>query len=373
VDSSGFDCTSLPDNRILSDQMIESMDTEIGRVLVELGLATRKLNGELDYHPEATNTMVIVVGDNGTFADSVKLPFDPDRAKGTVYQTGVWAPLIVAGPLVNTPDRDVTHMVNIADLFALFGEIAGVDVRKAVPKPRTLDSAPLLPYLTNPNQGSLRRSNFTQIANNITANGERNPPCVIESTCVTLTPTKPFCEAQGGVWYGPGADPEHGGPNGVATCCDVKNQFVPDLNLLPNAQRAIRNERFKLVQKENPNCATGQDDTVTEFYEIDESSINPRIDRPDNELLQQGPLSPGQQQNFDALSAELQTVLNSEVPCPGDGNLDKLVNGKDLVDWQSFRSLSGGTSSWYDLNFDGLTNDADRTIIRQNLGTNCLK
>ena len=57
----------------------------------------------------------------------------------------------------------------------------------------------------------------------------------------------------------------------------------------------------------------------------------------------------------------------------GDGNLDKLVNGKDLLDWWSFQSLSSGTSSWYDLNFDGLTNDADRVIIQQHLGTNCLK
>ncbi|MGH8605146.1 MAG: hypothetical protein ACREXR_20870, partial [Gammaproteobacteria bacterium] len=292
------------------------MDTEIGRVLVELGLATRKSDGELDYHPEATNTMVIVVGDNGTFGNSVKLPFELDRSKG-VYQTGVWVPLVVAGPLVNTPDRDVTHMVNIADLFALFGEIARVDVHKAVPKSHTLDSVPLLPYLTNPNQGSLRQSNFTQIADNITANGERNPPCVLASTCITLTPTKQFCEAQGGVWYGPGADPEHGGPNGVATCCDVKNQFVPDLDLLPTAQKATRNDHFKLVQKDVPNCTTGQDDTVTEFYEIDERPFFPKIDRADNELLQQGPLTPEQQQNFDALSTELQAILDSEVQCPG--------------------------------------------------------
>ena len=175
------------------------------------------------------------------------------------------------------------------------------------------------------------------------------------------------------MWYGPGADPEHGGPNGVATCCDVKNQFVPDLDLLPSAQKAIRNDRFKLVQQTVANCTTGQDDTITEFYEIDERPFFPKIDRADNELLQQGPLSPEQQQSFDALSVELQAILNSEVHCPGDGNLDKLVNGRDLVDWQSFQTLGEGQSSWYDLNFDGLTNDADRSIIEQNLGTNCLK
>ncbi len=282
-------------------------------------------------------------------------------------------PLIVAGPLVNTPDREVTHMVNIADIFALFGEIAGVDVRKAVPKAHTLDSVPLLPYLTNPNQESLRQSNFTQIADNITVNGERNPPCVIASTCLTLTPTKAFCEAQGGVWYGPGADPEHGGPDGVATCCDVKNQFVPDLELLPSAQQAIRNDGFKLVKQTVANCTTGQDDTITEFYEIDERPISPKMDRADKELLQQGPLTPEQQKNFDTLSTDLQAVLNSEVQCPGDGNLDKKVDGKDIHAWKFFQTLSQGQSSWYDFNFDGLTDDADRAIIKQNLGANCLK
>ena len=47
--------------------MIEAMDHEIGRLLVELGLATRTPDGRLDYHPDATNTMVVIVGDNGSY------------------------------------------------------------------------------------------------------------------------------------------------------------------------------------------------------------------------------------------------------------------------------------------------------------------
>jgi hypothetical protein len=69
----------------------------------------------------------------------------------------------------------------------------------------------------------------------------------------------------------------------------------------------------------------------------------------------------------------LQSLLNSEIPCPGDGNLDKKVNGKDIEDWQFFKVLSGGLSSWYDFNFDGFTDELDLAIIRANLGTNCLK
>jgi Sulfatase len=391
-DTSGFDCD--PTNpvkevpRILSNQMIESLDTELGRVMVEVGLATRKPDGKLDYHPEATDTMVIIIGDNGTYAPGVKAPFDPNHSKGTAYQTGVWVPLIVAGPLVNTPDREVRHMVNIADLFQLFGEIAGVDVHKVVPKSHILDSVSMLPYLTNPNQESIRTTSFTQTGINITANGVRPSPCVVTVTdppaCVQIFPQQQLCRFEGGTWYGPGGA---AGPNGLATCCDVQKQFVPGtypaLNILPDAELAIRNDRFKLLQREVPNCSTGQDDTVLEFYEIDEAPVVPEIDRPDgrlaNNLLPNPSLPPDQQltpeqlANFNTLSAELQALLQSEIPCPGDGNLDKKVNGKDVKDWEFFSALSGGMSSWYDLNFDGKTNGDDLDIIQQHLGTNCLK
>jgi arylsulfatase A-like enzyme len=107
-----------------------------------------------------SNTMVIIIGDNGTFAPGVKFPFDSSRAKGYVYQTGVWVPLIVAGPLVASPGREVTSMVNIADLFQLFGQLAGVDVHKVVPKSHILDSQSMLPYLTNVNQPNIRQTQF---------------------------------------------------------------------------------------------------------------------------------------------------------------------------------------------------------------------
>lgn len=228
VENGGLNCAQPLQQRVLSNQMIESMDMEIGRLLVEVGLATRTQSGGLDYRPEATNTMVILIGDNGTYAPGVKAPFDSHRSKGYVYQTGVWVPLIVAGPLVNAPNRDVNNIVNIADLFELFGEIAGLDVHKIVPPSHILDSVSMLPYLTNPNQQSLRRTNFTQTANNITANGVRPQPCVIESvnTCVQVFTTQNICEDSDGTWYGAGADAEHGGPDGLTSCCQVKTGMI---------------------------------------------------------------------------------------------------------------------------------------------------
>jgi hypothetical protein len=277
----------------------------------------------------------------------------------------------------------VRDMVNVADLFELFGEIAGVDVHKVVPKSHVLDSASMLPYLTNPNQGSIRTTNFTQTGINITANGVRPPPCVITLTdpftCVQVFTSQQLCAFEGGIWYGPG-NPDF--PNGLPNCCAVNAQTGNNYTMLDDSALAIRNDRFKLLQREVPNCTTGQDDTVFEFYEIDELAPLPRIDRPDgqfaNNLLTSPNLPPQglnaeQLQNFNTLFAELRALLASEIPCPGDGNLDKKVNEKDIEDWKFFSELSGGQSSWYDLNFDGLTNEADLAIILQHLGTNCLK
>src|SRR5581483_6033865 len=128
--SSDLDCANTNAQRLIQNLMIQSIDTEIQRLLVSTGLAQRGEDGSFVYDPAQTNAMVVIVGDNGTLGQTVKPPFDPTRAKGTAYQTGVWVPLVVAGPLVREPNRAVSHMVNIVDLFALFGEIAGIaDVR----------------------------------------------------------------------------------------------------------------------------------------------------------------------------------------------------------------------------------------------------
>src|SRR5699024_8900762 len=96
----------LADIHPLGNAMLEALDKEMARVMVSTGIAREDDNGELVYQPDS-NTVVIIVGDNGSLPQTVKLPFDPSRAKGSAYQTGVWVPLIVAGPQVIAPDRSV--------------------------------------------------------------------------------------------------------------------------------------------------------------------------------------------------------------------------------------------------------------------------
>ena len=87
--------------------------------------------------------------------------------------------LIVAGSLVNEQGRDVEAMINIADVFQLFGELAGIDVHDVVPSSRQLDSVSLLPYLESPAQQPIRGINSTQLDANIEPIAYEVPPCVL--------------------------------------------------------------------------------------------------------------------------------------------------------------------------------------------------
>ncbi len=120
--------------------------------------------------------------------------------------------------------RDVEHMVNIADLYTLFGELAGIDdVRAVVPRP--IDAEPLLPYLTVADHPAIRRSNFTQVGPNLQANGAVNGPCQISNSCSQIPVTKGVCHDNAGTWYG--AEPDVPGvpAEGFRFCCDV-NAFL---------------------------------------------------------------------------------------------------------------------------------------------------
>jgi hypothetical protein len=97
-------------------------------------------------------------------------------------------------------------MVNVADLFELWAEIAGLDVGKIVPRSRVLDSVWMLPYLTQPSRPGVRHYNFAQTGINFTANGARPGPCVLPmalfppatQTCTQLMADKQSCMDEGG-------------------------------------------------------------------------------------------------------------------------------------------------------------------------------
>ncbi len=403
----------VADSHLITNLMIEAIDTEIGRLLVELGLATRNPDGTLHYEPEQTNTMVVVTGDNGTYVNSVKFTqpgrFDPTRAKGFPYQTGAWVPLMVAGPLVNQPGRelDFSKMANATDLYRLFGEIAGVDVDAEVPAERPVDAQPLLAYLTNPEQPPIRELNFSEMGTNFgNPQSTIHPqPCVVEAadTCFVIFPNKALCDDQGGVWYGAGSGltdvPEAGFDNCGQVMSYRQAQNPNDsVDVLPVSQKAVTDGEHKLVRLDrkrytlnlnDPASVPETDITVQtdELYSISWATPNPRIDRSGTALAAgEAPLNglPGEQQMvYDTLRAEMDhrdAVASynwhyDTLHCPGDGNRDLVVDQADLDNWAELSQLNlyegVAQSSWYDINHDGLTDEADRRIIQSNLGMQC--
>lgn len=396
-DTNGLDCTT-PDtqNQLpLNNQMITAMDTEIGRLLVEIGLATRRPDGTLAYDPSSTDTMVVLLDDNGSMGYTTKAPFDATRAKGTPYQTGVWTPLLVTGPLVKAPDRDVKEMTNHADVYQLFGEMAGINVQKAVP--RRIDSVPMLPYLQNPNQKAIRQWNFTQGDLNIQPNGAINGPCLLAGggTCSHIPVTKGVCEDNGGIWWGDGAsdsdDPNNPGPVPLTHCCDVSSYKLShgvaaaDLpKIVPQRNLGIRDVNYKLVQnftKDFDATTNACVDTESEeFYLINQDAPVPKLDRDGDDLLAANGvdgLTKDQQRSYRTLTRQLGRLLKSNVLCQADGNRDGVVDKKDLQEWETFSKLNGGGSSWYDftgpenLGPDGLTDSYDLTFIQKYIGKPC--
>ena len=75
-DTSNLDCSNSLDQRVITNQMEEALDSEVGRLLVATGLASRGQNGQLIYRPQLTNTVIVMVSDNGSLGTVVKAPFD---------------------------------------------------------------------------------------------------------------------------------------------------------------------------------------------------------------------------------------------------------------------------------------------------------
>ena len=385
----GLACDQDNAGRELMNQMIESADQAIGRVLVETGVATRNADGSIHYDPKRSNTVVVITGDNGSYLFTVKAPFDPLHAKAYANQTGVWVPLVVAGPMVVSPGRDVDAMLNVADLYALFGEIAGVNVRNAVPASRAVDASPVMPYLTNPKQAPIRTVNFTHLGDNLRAVTAVQGACVLsigpKQICTTLFPQQQLCQNEGGVWYGPGSTVSGVQQPGFSSCCQVNNFLanssppLPMADTLPQIQQAVRNRDYKLLRivGERYDTATQSCKVAEErfeFYRIDQAVPVPLIDRPDGPLannLGTTNLNAEQQSNYTQLLAELKAINDSVVACPGDGNLDGVVDTKDLIDLDQWAKTTHGKSTWFDFNFDGLTDAADRAIVTANLGKTC--
>ncbi len=120
---------------------LEALDTELGRLLQSIP------------QPVLDNTVIIFIGDNGTPNRTVQPPYERRRAKGSLYEGGIHAPLIVAGKGVTRHGVREQALVNSTDLFATIANIAGIQTRDAVSWPEdSVSFAPLLAGSAGPHR-----------------------------------------------------------------------------------------------------------------------------------------------------------------------------------------------------------------------------
>ena len=126
-------------NRGMYEAMCQALDTEVGRVLASVNLAT---------------THVIFIGDNGTPSNVIQTPYSAAHSKETIYEGGTRVPLIIAGPSVVNPNRNSSVPVHAVDLYSTILELAGINVVATQPAVNSLDSRSLMPVLQNSTESS---------------------------------------------------------------------------------------------------------------------------------------------------------------------------------------------------------------------------
>ncbi len=367
-------CDEQPDlesvalqQRLLSNWTIEALDVQIRRVLLTTGLASLNKAGGLTL--TAPDTVIVVIGDNGSFLTTVRAPFNPLRAKATAYQTGICVPLVAAGGPTVVPGRRCDRMVNIVDLFQLWGELAAVDVHAAVPLGRKLDCRPMLRYLTSADAPSAREWNFSEYGTEYL--DQQCYACLITTgnndTCTnTILTTQSLCESQGGVWYGPGGST----PESV-TCCDLwENLDQPsNFNVVFASQQALTDGRWKLVYSDQPPCFESTTSDY-EFYDLTQcfaanQLFGRGIDNPNYNLLAPGTtLTEYQLIQYNRLRTKLAAMQVSLAHCDGDITMNGIVNAEDLTALMSY----WGMPSVGDINNDGETDGTDLAMLLDNWG-----
>lgn len=151
--------------RLIFRALAEAVDAELGKLLD--GIRREKRD----------NTMIFVIGDNGTSEFVIdNPPHNPNHAKGYIYEWGTRVPLIVAGPLVKPPISSEgwqsDALVSAVDLWRTIADVTGADASRVVDL-NELDSISFLPVIRDPLSAGNRAIVFSQL---FLPNGELSLP-----------------------------------------------------------------------------------------------------------------------------------------------------------------------------------------------------
>ena len=140
--------------KLIYRAQLEAVDAEIGNLIQGIPTEVRR------------NTMIFVIGDNGTPSFQVDdPPHDVNHAKGSTFDLGIRVPLIVSGPHVPPPPTNEgwrsSALVSAVDLWLTIAEITGADASQVVPLSQ-LDSISFYPVLRDPLHPGNRAIVFSQ-------------------------------------------------------------------------------------------------------------------------------------------------------------------------------------------------------------------
>lgn len=154
--SEGDIVSDFPERQAVYRLMLEAVDTEIGNLLNSLTPGQK------------ANTLVILMGDNGTAQEIIQLSLDSTHGKGTVYELGIQVPLIVSGGYVTQADTTCEELVHAVDLWSTIKDVTGATNGISL----ISDSISFKHLIDNPNDVGNRGHVFTQI---FTPNGSYDP------------------------------------------------------------------------------------------------------------------------------------------------------------------------------------------------------
>lgn len=101
--------------------MLESVDTEIGRLLDSMDAQTR------------ANTYVMVIGDNGTGGNLSQEPFKSVGGKGSLQKGGIHTPMVVYNPYLKGNGKQLNPLVSTIDFYPTLLEIFNVSSNSDLP------------------------------------------------------------------------------------------------------------------------------------------------------------------------------------------------------------------------------------------------
>lgn len=136
--------TPLPKRAAVYDAAIEAMAREAATLI---DLVDRR------------ETLILVVGDNGTPSEVIQPPYQITHAKRSIYEQGIRVPMFALGAGVLGTPRETDALVHTVDLFSTI-----VDFTRASPfqSGGRVDGISFLPLLTDPEAVPARTHVFTE-------------------------------------------------------------------------------------------------------------------------------------------------------------------------------------------------------------------